>query len=96
MPSTLMSGAQVVLECLQREKVEVIFGYPGGVTLPLYDAIYDGPLLDEIPGSDIPVYCKTMARLAQLPARVVHAGHDPSFDGRRLKELAWEYLKRRA
>ena len=37
----LMSGAQIVLECLVREKVECIFGYPGGVTLPLYDAIYD-------------------------------------------------------
>ncbi|MDB5395835.1 MAG: hypothetical protein JWM91_3341 [Rhodospirillales bacterium] len=60
------------------------------------DAIYDGPLLDEIPGSDIPVYCATMRRLAELPARVVHAGHDPSFDGRRLKALAREYLERRA
>jgi acetolactate synthase I/II/III large subunit len=44
MPANLMSGAQVVLECLQREKVEVIFGYPGGVTLPLYDALYDSPI----------------------------------------------------
>jgi acetolactate synthase-1/2/3 large subunit len=40
----LTSGAQVVLECLQREKVEIIFGYPGGVTLPLYDAMYDSPI----------------------------------------------------
>jgi len=31
----------VVLECLLREKVECFFGYPGGVTLPLYDALYD-------------------------------------------------------
>jgi acetolactate synthase-1/2/3 large subunit len=44
MSTSLMSGAQVVLECLQREKVEVIFGYPGGVTLPLYDAMYDCPI----------------------------------------------------
>jgi len=44
MAANLMNGAQIVLECLQREKVEVIFGYPGGVTLPLYDAIYDGPI----------------------------------------------------
>jgi acetolactate synthase-1/2/3 large subunit len=42
--STLMSGARVLLECLSREGVEVIFGYPGGVTLPLYDAIYDNPI----------------------------------------------------
>src|SRR6202453_3657232 len=44
MSGTLMSGAQVVLECLTREKVEVIFGYPGGVTLPFYDALYDSPI----------------------------------------------------
>src|ERR1043166_6896341 len=39
--STLMSGAQMLLECLAREGVDCIFGYPGGVTLPLYDALYD-------------------------------------------------------
>ena len=36
-----MNGAKIVLECLLREKVDCIFGYPGGVTLPLYDAMYD-------------------------------------------------------
>src|SRR6202166_5035305 len=41
MSAALMNGARIVLECLAREKVECIFGYPGGVTLPLYDAIYD-------------------------------------------------------
>src|SRR5579871_4764805 len=39
--STLTNGAKMVLECLARERVDCIFGYPGGVTLPLYDAIYD-------------------------------------------------------
>lgn len=34
-----LSGAEILLECLQREGVEVIFGYPGGVVLPLYDAL---------------------------------------------------------
>lgn len=42
--SNLMNGAHILLECLTREGVEVIFGYPGGVTLPLYDAIYDNPI----------------------------------------------------
>ncbi len=42
--SSLTTGAKIVLECLQREKVEIIFGYPGGVTLPLYDAMYDSPI----------------------------------------------------
>lgn len=59
------------------------------------DAIYDGPLLDELRGSDISAYLETMRRLEQLPARIVHAGHDPSFDGARLRELAIAYLKRR-
>ena len=31
----------MLLECLVREGVECIFGYPGGVTLPFYDALYD-------------------------------------------------------
>lgn len=34
-----MTGAQAVLECLKREGVDVMFGLPGGVLLPLYDAI---------------------------------------------------------
>src|SRR5579862_8211016 len=44
MSAMLMSGARVLLECLTREKVDCMFGYPGGVTLPLYDALYDHPL----------------------------------------------------
>lgn len=36
----LMNGAQAVLESLKRENVEVIFGYPGGAVLDLYDALY--------------------------------------------------------
>jgi glyoxylase-like metal-dependent hydrolase (beta-lactamase superfamily II) len=59
------------------------------------DAVYDGPLLDEIPGSDIPAYLHTMRRLEKLPVRVVHGGHDPSFNGARLRQLARDYLERR-
>ena len=39
--SNLMSGAKMLLECLAREGVDCFFGYPGGVTLPFYDALYD-------------------------------------------------------
>jgi acetolactate synthase-1/2/3 large subunit len=39
--STLTNGAKMLLECLAREGVDCFFGYPGGVTLPFYDAIYD-------------------------------------------------------
>ena len=41
---SLMSGAQILLESLTQEGVEVVFGYPGGVTLPIYDVLYDHPL----------------------------------------------------
>ncbi len=39
--SQLMSGARMLAECLAREGVECIFGYPGGVTLPFYDVLYE-------------------------------------------------------
>ncbi len=42
--SDLMSGARILLECLVREGVDCFFGYPGGVTIPLYDAVYDHPI----------------------------------------------------
>jgi acetolactate synthase-1/2/3 large subunit len=42
--SNLMSGAKMLLECLVREGADCIFGFPGGVTLPLYDALYEHPI----------------------------------------------------
>ena len=38
--STKKMGADLLLEELVRQKVKVVFGYPGGAVLPLYDAIY--------------------------------------------------------
>ena len=35
-----MNGAQAVLESLRREEVDIVFGYPGGAVLDLYDAVY--------------------------------------------------------
>jgi glyoxylase-like metal-dependent hydrolase (beta-lactamase superfamily II) len=60
------------------------------------DAIYDGPLLDELPESSIADYCATMERLLTLPVTVVHAGHDDSFGRDRLHAIARAYLARRA
>jgi glyoxylase-like metal-dependent hydrolase (beta-lactamase superfamily II) len=59
------------------------------------DAVYDGPLLDELGDSSIDQYCVTMERLMALPVTVVHAGHDPSFGRDRLRQLAAAYLQRR-
>jgi acetolactate synthase-1/2/3 large subunit len=34
-------GAEAVMRCLVEEKVDTIFGYPGGAIMPIYDALYD-------------------------------------------------------
>ena len=41
---TWATGAQVVLESLVEQGVSVVFGYPGGAILPVYDALADSPL----------------------------------------------------
>jgi acetolactate synthase I/II/III large subunit len=38
------TGAQIVLECLVREGVDLVFGYPGGANLPIYDAMLEFPV----------------------------------------------------
>jgi hypothetical protein len=59
------------------------------------DLLYDGPLLDELDGSDVADYRATMARLRELPVTVVHAGHEPSFGRSRLVALCDAYLAQR-
>ncbi|MEN7367081.1 acetolactate synthase large subunit [Bacillus safensis] len=44
-----MNGALMLIEALKREKVEVIFGYPGGAVLPIYDKIYNSGLFHVLP-----------------------------------------------
>ncbi|MGB3908743.1 MAG: biosynthetic-type acetolactate synthase large subunit, partial [Methanomethylovorans sp.] len=39
-----MTGARAIIECLHREGVDTIFGYPGGQVLPIYDALYDSKI----------------------------------------------------
>lgn len=39
--TTSLSGSEAVLKALLAEKVETIFGYPGGAIMPIYDALYD-------------------------------------------------------
>jgi acetolactate synthase-1/2/3 large subunit len=44
MSKKTLTGAQILWECLVREGVEVVFGYPGGAILPAYDAMLDFPI----------------------------------------------------
>jgi len=37
---TMMTGAEIVIRCLQEEKVEYVFGYPGGAVLYIYDELF--------------------------------------------------------
>lgn len=39
-----LSGAKIFLESLLKEGVDTIFGFPGGVVLPIYDVLYDAPI----------------------------------------------------
>ena len=39
-----LSGAELLLKGLMEQEVEIIFGYPGGAVLPLYDALYDAEI----------------------------------------------------
>ena len=42
--SVKKTGAQIILESLRKEKVEVVFGILGGSVLPIFDALYDFPI----------------------------------------------------
>jgi glyoxylase-like metal-dependent hydrolase (beta-lactamase superfamily II) len=58
------------------------------------DAIYDSMLIDDLPDSSRSDYRRTMQRLLDLPVRLGHGGHGPSFDGARMREIAGAYLRR--
>ncbi|HCE11446.1 MAG TPA: biosynthetic-type acetolactate synthase large subunit [Enterococcus sp.] len=43
-PNLLRTGAKVLVDSLQDQGVKMIFGYPGGAVLPLYDQLYDAAI----------------------------------------------------
>lgn len=43
-PNEVRSGAEILVECLIKEDVKIMFGIPGGVVLPLFDKIYGSPI----------------------------------------------------
>ena len=43
-----LTGAQIIMECLLREEVDVMFGYPGGAILPTYDAMTQYPQIRHV------------------------------------------------
>jgi acetolactate synthase-1/2/3 large subunit len=43
-----LTGAEIIMECLLREGVDVMFGYPGGAILPTYDAMTRYPQIHHV------------------------------------------------
>ncbi|GAA0549713.1 MBL fold metallo-hydrolase [Paractinoplanes ferrugineus] len=66
---------------------------PAGGTLFSGDVIYDGGLLDSLPGGDPEAYARSLRRLRDLPVHLTHAGHGPSFGPDRLHRLIDNYLQ---
>lgn len=48
MEKKLLSGADIFFECLRAEKVDTIFGYPGGAVIKIYEKLYDVDFLKHI------------------------------------------------
>lgn len=65
-------------------------------TLIAGDAVYDGILVDTLEGAHIPTYLRTMARLRELPVRIVHGGHKRPFGRERLHEIIDAYTASRS
>lgn len=59
------------------------------------DFVYDGVLLDEVVGSDIPAYLESAERVRALGATQVYPGHGDPFGGERLEEILREYVTSR-
>jgi acetolactate synthase-1/2/3 large subunit len=47
--SSIKAGAQIIVDTLIEQGADTIFGYPGGVVLPLFDRLYDAPIRFVIP-----------------------------------------------
>lgn len=48
-PATEITGAEMLINALKRQEVEVLFGYPGGAVLPIYDALYKAGIRHVLP-----------------------------------------------
>ena len=56
------------------------------------DAIYDEGLVDDIPGSDVTTYLRTMKRLVELDVTTVYAGHGAVMNGAQMRQVARNYI----
>ncbi len=101
-PTGLLAGGDVI--DLGGRKLAVLhlpghspglLGLYDGKTRTLFssDAVYDGPLHDDVYHSDIKAYIASMKRISAIPASVVHGGHFESFGPQRMRTLARSYIR---
>lgn len=97
----LEDGDVVDLGDRQFEVIHTPGHSPGGIALweaetgILFsgDIVYDGPLIEDTYHANAADYVRSMQRLADLPVRVVHGGHFPSYGGDRHRALIHDWLR---
>jgi len=97
---TLEDGDTVDLGDRRFEVIHTPGHSPGGIALfeshtgILFsgDVVYDGPLVEDNYNSDAADYYRSMVRLLDLPVRMVHAGHFPSYGRDRHRQIIRTWL----
>ena len=44
----MISGADIMVKCLEAEGVDTVFGYPGATICPFYDSLYDSTTIKHV------------------------------------------------
>jgi len=57
------------------------------------DIVYDGPLIESDDPAEMQQYVTSMKRMLDLPVRLVHGGHFPSYSGERHREIITAWLR---
>ena len=70
-----LSGSEIIIECLKREGVKYIFGYPGGAVLHIYDALFSSDEIKHVlvrheqgatHAAGRPAACRALPRVLQV------------------------------
>lgn len=96
----LQDGDVIDLGDRQFEVIHTPGHSPGGIALweaasgvlISGDIVYDGPLIEGTTPAEAAQYIASMKRLYDLPVRVVHGGHFPSYDGARHRQIIGNWL----
>lgn len=96
----LQDGDVIDLGDRQFEVIHTPGHSPGGIALweaasgvlISGDIVYDGPLIEGNTPEEAAQYIASMKRLYDLPVRVVHGGHFPSYDGARHRQIIGNWL----